>query len=180
MSLLAHVPAHTVVDGGVVREPPINTPMHRTAAPASHGRRWPTSSAPPGTAPAPAASGRARAPTRCTGRANVTTKRQRDRGNLSRLQRGSRPVWSHPPAPARAAPASSGQVRPAQVRREECRSAGTTITPVTVATMSSASRARDRWSRFSGRNRPPGAPTLSGSAWRRLRHRHAELPPVEK
>ena len=52
-------------------------PSSSTAAPASHGRRLPTSSAPPGTAPVPAASGRARAPTRCTGRANVTTKRQR-------------------------------------------------------------------------------------------------------
>ena len=36
------------------------------APPASHGRRWPTSSAAPGTAPAPSASGRARAPTRST------------------------------------------------------------------------------------------------------------------
>ena len=52
-------------------------PSSSTAPPASHGRRGPTSSAPPGTAPAPAASGRARAPTRSTGRANVTTKRQR-------------------------------------------------------------------------------------------------------
>ena len=48
-----------------------------TAPPASHGRRWPTSSAPPGTAPAPAAAGRARAPTRCTKRANASTAQQR-------------------------------------------------------------------------------------------------------
>ena len=47
--------------------------------PASHGPRWPTSSAPPGTAPAPAASGRARAPTRSTRRANASNgKPQRD------------------------------------------------------------------------------------------------------
>ena len=51
---------------------------HRASPPpASHGRRWPTSSAPPGTAPAPAASGHGRVPTRSTKRANVTTKRQR-------------------------------------------------------------------------------------------------------
>ena len=48
-----------------------------TAAPASHGRRLPTSSAPPGTAPVPAASGRARAPTRSTKRANASTAQQR-------------------------------------------------------------------------------------------------------
>ena len=47
------------------------------AAPASHGRRWPTGSAPPGTAPAPAASGRARARTRSTKRANASTAPQR-------------------------------------------------------------------------------------------------------
>ena len=48
-------------------------PSSSTAPPASHGRRLPTSSAPPGTAPAPAASGRARAPIRCTWRANAST-----------------------------------------------------------------------------------------------------------
>ena len=36
-------------------------PSSSTAPPASHGRRWPTSSAPPGTALVPAAAGRARA-----------------------------------------------------------------------------------------------------------------------
>ena len=55
-----------------------------TAAPASHGRRLPTSSAPPGTAhPAPAASGHARAPTRCTRRATGSTALQRRSGGRS-------------------------------------------------------------------------------------------------
>ena len=55
-------------------------PSSSTAAPASHGRRWPTSSTPPGAAPAPApaAAGRARAPTRSTGRANASSAPQRD------------------------------------------------------------------------------------------------------
>ena len=77
-------------------------PSSSTAPPASHGRRWPTSSAPPGTAPVPAASGRARAPTRCTGRANVTTKRQRRApGAQARRRLTSRPTW----------PGSSGSSR---------------------------------------------------------------------
>ena len=49
-----------------------------TAPPASHGRRWPTSSAPPaaGTSAVPA-DRRARAPTKSTRHGNATTKRQR-------------------------------------------------------------------------------------------------------
>ena len=64
--------------GGVKRQ--TECARGRGGWPASHGRRWPTSSAPPGTALVPAASGRGRAPTRSTRRANATTKRQRRSG----------------------------------------------------------------------------------------------------
>ena len=64
-----------------------------TAPPAFHGRRWPTSSAPPGTALVPAASGHARAPTRSTRRANASTAPQRrapahSRRDQPRIRRG--------------------------------------------------------------------------------------------
>ena len=57
-----------------------------TAAPASHGPRLPTSSAPPGTALVPAASGHGRAPTRSTRRATASTAPQRTGARAARYE----------------------------------------------------------------------------------------------
>ena len=109
------VPVHRRTPGhGTRASRKHSQPSSSTAAPASHGRRWPTSSAPPGTAPVPAASGRARAPTRCTRRANATTKRQRRSGG-----------GAHRPTPPCATDAASqGRVR-VEGRRTAVRRFGT-------------------------------------------------------
>ena len=143
-----------------------------TAPPASHGRRLPTSSTPPGTAPAPAASGHARAPTRSTRRANVTTKRQRRAPRAAGVR--SRGIRTPPRCRSRVGALAPGRLR--SVARSSRRRAGGIAGSGRLAVTGHAGALRTPPARSTRRRRQAALPGGRVAAQRGRRERPCARP----